>query len=47
MTPTNEDISRLKARENAIETLIDMHPNGAAYRAARTMVRFYLYVLLI
>jgi hypothetical protein len=38
----NEDTSRLKARENAIETLIDMHPNGAAYRAARTMVSFIL-----
>ena len=40
MAPSNEDESqRLKARENAIETLIDMHPMGAEYRAARTLVR--------
>ena len=35
---SKDDESRLKARENAIETLIDMHPHGAAYRAARTVV---------
>eukprot|EP00804_Cyclotella_cryptica_P018743 CCRYP_007226-RB/>CCRYP_007226-RB protein AED:0.02 eAED:0.02 QI:214/0.83/0.84/1/1/1/13/1126/5186 len=34
---SKDDESRLKARENAIETLIDMHPHGAAYRAARNM----------
>jgi hypothetical protein len=37
-TMANENESRLRSRENAIETLIDMHPRGAAYRAARIMV---------
>ena len=32
--------SRGNGRENAIEMLIDMDRSGATYRAARTMVRF-------
>mmetsp|Transcript_32185 Transcript_32185/g.67666 ORF Transcript_32185/g.67666 Transcript_32185/m.67666 type:complete len:3523 (+) Transcript_32185:112-10680(+) len=33
----SERISSRKGREDAIETLLDMDPNGAAYRVARTM----------
>ena len=32
--------SSRRGREDAIETLIDMDPRGAAYRIARTMVSF-------
>ena len=45
MTPSNQE--RLKAREYAIETLIDMHPHGAEYRAARTRVGSLLCLLNI
>ena len=32
-----------RGREDAIETLIDMDPNGSAFRVAKTMVSIELY----
>ena len=36
-----------RGREDAIETLIDMDPNGSAFRVAKTMVSIELYITFL
>ena len=53
MGPPTDASRNSRGREDAIETLIDMDPCGAAYRVARTMVRYsysvscYIFLLLL